>query len=191
PTPPRNSDDSATPRCSTVICPAKKSDLCLRNGRRGQVVGYSVRAHGTRRGASYHNVVRRSASRAGSSRGRFIQAAFHTPRTPTSAAELEVSVVMPCLNEARTVGRCVAKAKACLERLGVAGEVVVADNGSTDGSQELARAEGAHVVPVARKGYGSALQGGIDAARGKFIIMCDADDAYEFSALDPFIDRLR
>src|SRR5437588_1872820 len=85
--------------------------------------------------------------------------------------EIEVSVVMPCLNEARTVGRCVAKARASLERMGVHGEIVIADNGSTDGSQNLAFDEGARVVNVARKGYGSALQGGIEAARGKFIIM--------------------
>src|SRR5262245_22024672 len=94
-----------------------------------------------------------------------------SPSPETRQAELEVSVVMPCLNEARTVAVCVAKAKACLERLGVAGEIIIADNGSTDGSQELAAAAGARVVPVTRRGYGAALQGGIDAARGTFIIM--------------------
>ncbi len=109
----------------------------------------------------------------------------------TNGQDPEVSVVMPCLNEARTVGRCVSKARACLVRLGVHGEVVVADNGSSDGSQEIARQHGARVVPVARKGYGSALQGGIDAARGKYVIMGDADDSYDFNELEPFIQRLR
>src|SRR5437762_73681 len=105
--------------------------------------------------------------------------------------EVEVSVVMPCLNEARTVATCVTKALACLGRLGVRGEVVVADNGSTDGSQDLARAAGARVVPAETRGYGAALQAGIAAARGRFIIMGDADDSYDFSQLGPFLDRLR
>jgi len=104
---------------------------------------------------------------------------------------VEVSVVMPCLNEARTVGVCIDKALACLQKLNAKGEVVVADNGSTDGSQDIARAHGARIVPVERKGYGSALQGGIAAARGKFVIMGDADDSYDFSRLDGFIERLR
>ncbi len=105
--------------------------------------------------------------------------------------EPEVSVVMPCLNEARTVGRCVAKAVAALRALGVDGEVVVADNGSTDGSQDIARAHGARVVHAERRGYGSALQKGIAAARGRFIILGDADDSYDFGRLEGFIDRLR
>jgi glycosyltransferase involved in cell wall biosynthesis len=111
---------------------------------------------------------------------------------PTAVApgDIEVSVVMPCLNEARTVGQCVAKARAALEQLGVCGEVVVADNGSTDGSQDIARAHGARVVDVDRRGYGSALQGGIAAARGRYIIMGDADDSYDFSNLEPFIRQL-
>jgi len=106
-------------------------------------------------------------------------------------ADIEVSVVMPCLNEARTVGVCIDKAKGAMERLGVRGEVVIADNGSTDGSQELALSHGARVVPVSRKGYGSALQGGIAAAQGRFVIMGDADDSYDFTQLEPFITRLR
>src|SRR5262245_50433526 len=110
---------------------------------------------------------------------------------PAAADELEVSVVMPCLNEARTVGTCVAKARASLETLGVRGEVIVADNGSKDGSQLIAEAHGARVVPVTRKGYGAALQGGIAAAKGRFIIMGDADDSYDFTNLGPFVERLR
>ena len=110
---------------------------------------------------------------------------------PTRADELEVSIVMPCLNEARTVGVCVAKAKAALERLGVNGEVVVADNGSVDGSQDIAIENGARVVNATRRGYGSALQAGIESARGAFIIMGDADDSYDFTNLEPFIQRLR
>jgi hypothetical protein len=107
------------------------------------------------------------------------------------AHDVEVSVVMPCLNEARTVGTCVDKALGALERLGVRGEVIIADNGSTDGSQDIARAHGARVVAVSRKGYGSALQGGIAAARGQYVIMGDADDSYDFTQLEPFITRLR
>jgi glycosyltransferase involved in cell wall biosynthesis len=109
----------------------------------------------------------------------------------SEADEFEVSVVMPCLNEALTVGRCVAKAIQSLKNLGVHGEVVVADNGSTDGSQDIARAHGARVVSVTRRGYGHALREGIQAARGRFIIMGDADDSYDFTALEPFVERLR
>src|SRR5262249_24101377 len=87
------------------------------------------------------------------------------------ASDLEVSVVMPCLNEARTVATCVDKAVRSLEAMGVRGEVIVADNGSSDGSPEIAKKHGAHVVHVARRGYGSALQAGIAAAQGRFIIM--------------------
>jgi glycosyltransferase involved in cell wall biosynthesis len=113
------------------------------------------------------------------------------PGRAGDADALEVSVVMPCLNEALTVGRCVAKARAALDELGVRGEVVVADNGSSDGSPEIAREHGARVVPVSRKGYGSALQAGIAAARGRFVIMGDADDSYDFTRLGPFVERLR
>ena len=104
---------------------------------------------------------------------------------------LELSVVMPCLNEAATVGVCVKKAVDALEGHGIRGEVIVADNGSTDGSQQLAKDAGARVVPVEQRGYGSALQGGIAAARGRFVLMGDADDTYDFSQLGDFVGKLR
>jgi glycosyltransferase involved in cell wall biosynthesis len=95
------------------------------------------------------------------------------------------------LNEARTLGTCIRKADASLKRLGISGEVVVADNGSTDGSQAVAEELGARVVPVAERGYGSALSGGIAAARGRWVVMGDADDSYDFAQLEPFVERLR
>jgi hypothetical protein len=98
---------------------------------------------------------------------------------------------MPCLNEAATVGVCIAKARGFLERAGIAGEVVVADNGSEDGSQALAEAGGARVVVVSERGYGAALRAGIGAARGRYVIMGDADDSYDFSRLDAFVEKLR
>ena len=104
---------------------------------------------------------------------------------------LELSILMPCLNEAETLAVCIDKAQDYLRRSGIAGEVLIADNGSTDGSQEIAEAHGARVVAVAEKGYGSALIGGIEAARGTYVIMGDADDSYDFSALDGFVARLR
>lgn len=103
----------------------------------------------------------------------------------------ELTVVMPCLNEARTLEACVRKAQAFFAKAGVAGEVVVADNGSTDGSPELAARLGARVVPVSQRGYGAALRAGFAAAHGQFIIMGDSDDSYDFAALEPFVARLR
>jgi hypothetical protein len=104
---------------------------------------------------------------------------------------VELTVVMPCLNEAETVATCVRKAVTYLREHDIDGEVVVADNGSTDGSQQLATDAGARVVPVSEKGYGNALMGGIVAARGEFVIMGDADDSYDFTNLMPFIEELR
>jgi len=104
---------------------------------------------------------------------------------------VELTVLMPCLNEAETVATCVAKARGFLAHSGVLGEVVVADNGSTDGSQELATAAGARVVPADAPGYGNALMAGIRAARGRYVIMGDSDDSYDFTALQPFVDELR
>ncbi len=104
---------------------------------------------------------------------------------------MELTVVMPCLNEAETVATCVTKAVKFLADSGVSGEVVLADNGSTDGSQQLAADAGARVVPVSDKGYGNALMGGILAARGEYVIMGDADDSYDFSNLMPFVTELR
>jgi hypothetical protein len=98
---------------------------------------------------------------------------------------------MPCLNEVETVATCVRKAHSFLKGTGIDGEVLVADNGSSDGSPELAREAGARVVAIPKKGYGSALLGGIDAACGRFVIMADADDSYDFSQLDAFVEGLR
>jgi glycosyltransferase involved in cell wall biosynthesis len=109
----------------------------------------------------------------------------------TADGRPELTVVMPCLNEARTIGICIRKAQESFERIGIAGEVVVADNGSTDGSQQIAEELGARVVPVERRGYGAALTGGIAAARGRWVIMGDADDSYDFSKLEPFVEELR
>ena len=104
---------------------------------------------------------------------------------------LELSIVMPCLNEAETLEICIKKAQAFFEKHDVHGEVVIADNGSTDGSQAIAERLNARVVPVAEKGYGNALKGGIKAAKGKYVIMGDADDSYDFSKLELFVEKLR
>ncbi len=103
----------------------------------------------------------------------------------------EVSVVIPCLNEADTLESCIEKAQAALSSGGVRGEIVVADNGSIDESREIAARLGARVIEVPAKGYGSALMAGIDAARGKFVIMGDADDSYDFREIPAFLERLR
>src|SRR4030081_36568 len=104
---------------------------------------------------------------------------------------VEVSIVMPCLNEAETLARCIQKAQNAIEKDGLAAEIIVADNGSTDGSVAIANELGARVVAVARKGYGNALLGGIEAAQGTFVVMGDADDSYDFGAIRPFIEQLR
>ena len=106
-------------------------------------------------------------------------------------APVEFSIVMPCLNEAETLATCIQKAQRSLDENNVAGEIIIADNGSSDGSQELAAALGARVVNVSARGYGNALMGGIAAARGKYVIMGDADDSYDFASLAPFISQLR
>jgi len=103
----------------------------------------------------------------------------------------EISIVMPCLNEADTVATCVRKAFDALNKAGIDGEVIVADNGSTDGSREIAASLGARVIPVERKGYGSALMGGITAARGEYVLMGDADDSYDFGDIPRFVAKLR
>lgn len=110
---------------------------------------------------------------------------------PAVDAALELSILMPCLDEALTVATCVAKARSFLERHAIRGEVVVADNGSTDGSQALAEAAGARVVAIPQKGYGAALIGGIQAAQGRFVIMGDSDDSYDFTRLGDFLAALR
>lgn len=105
--------------------------------------------------------------------------------------DLEVSVVMPCLNESRTIAVCVEKVLTTLKELNIVGEAVVADNGSTDGSQRLAAEAGARVVDVEEKGYGAAYLGGIPEAHGKYIIIGDSDDTYDFTELERFIQPLR
>jgi glycosyltransferase involved in cell wall biosynthesis len=104
---------------------------------------------------------------------------------------VEITIVMPCLNEADTVAACIRKAQLGLERAGIKGEILIADNGSTDGSIDIAEKLGARVVRVKLKGYGNALKGGIEAARANWIIMGDADDSYDFSEIDGFVKKLR
>jgi hypothetical protein len=107
------------------------------------------------------------------------------------AAPLELTILMPCLNEAETIATCIQKALAYLAQSGVSGEVLIADNGSSDGSQAIARGLGARVIDVPEKGYGAALIAGIAAAQGRYVIMGDSDDSYDFSKLDPFLAKLR
>jgi hypothetical protein len=110
---------------------------------------------------------------------------------PVTDNDIEVTVVLPCLNEAETLAVCVTKALKSLSDLGVRGEVLVSDNGSTDGSQNIAIENGARVVHAPIRGYGGALMAGIDAAQGRYVIMGDADDSYDLSNLGPFIEKLR
>jgi hypothetical protein len=112
-------------------------------------------------------------------------------KAPANDGAIELTILMPCLNEAETLAVCIDKARGYLERSGVVGEVLIADNGSNDGSQLIAEAHGARVVAIPERGYGAALIGGIQAARGRFIIMGDADDSYDFQNLDAMIDKLR
>jgi glycosyltransferase involved in cell wall biosynthesis len=114
-----------------------------------------------------------------------------TPLESGSSPAVELSIVMPCLNESETVGICVEKAVRFLRASGIAGEVIVADNGSTDGSIELARKKGARVVNVSIRGYGAALYYGTRVSRGRFVIMGDSDDSYDFGNLMPFVEKLR
>src|SRR6516225_8330002 len=109
-----------------------------------------------------------------------------TQSTPT-----ELTILMPCLNEAETIAICVKKASSYLSSSHIRGEILIADNGSTDGSQAIAQRFGARVVSISERGYGAALTGGIEAAKGRFVIMGDADDSYDFSRLDDFIEQLR
>jgi hypothetical protein len=104
---------------------------------------------------------------------------------------LELTILMPCLNEAETLGACILDAQRFIDRTGIAAEILIADNGSTDGSQQIATSLGARVVDAPIRGYGGALSGGIAAARGRFVIMGDADQSYDFSQLDAFVERLR
>ena len=104
---------------------------------------------------------------------------------------LELTVIMPCLNEAETLEVCINKAIKCMKENSIKGEVLIADNGSTDGSIEIAKKCGARVANIPRKGYGSALIGGTKEAKGKYCIMGDADDSYDFSNLMPYVEKLR
>ncbi|MDG5492657.1 glycosyltransferase family 2 protein [Psychroserpens sp. SPM9] len=106
-------------------------------------------------------------------------------------SSLELSIVMPCLNEEETLGICIKKAQSFLNTNAVSGEIIIADNGSTDQSIAIAKSLDARVVPVEQKGYGNALKGGINAAHGTYVIMADADDSYDFEALLPFLEKLR
>lgn len=114
-----------------------------------------------------------------------------TAETVIAPNPIELTILMPCLNEAETLATCITKAFGYLASSGVSGEVVIADNGSIDGSQDIARSLGARVVDIPIRGYGAALQGGIQAARGRYVIMGDSDDSYDFSTLGLFVEKLR
>jgi glycosyltransferase involved in cell wall biosynthesis len=116
--------------------------------------------------------------------------ATQTMRDPSKRESIDISIVMPCLNELQTLAACIGKARTAIETLGLSGEVVVADNGSTDGSQDLARSLGARVVDVPVRGYGAALIWGIRSARGRYIVMGDADDSYDFREAVGLVERL-
>ena len=124
-----------------------------------------------------------------------VMPAYNEAETKTiverEVSELEVSIVMPCLNESETLKSCIRKAQQSIRQHNLKAEIIIADNGSTDGSREIAQQCGARVVPVQAKGYGSALAGGIEAAKGRYIIMGDADDSYDFSNIFPFVEKLR
>lgn len=124
-----------------------------------------------------------------------MNALLHSPppsNLPVTASDqIELTIIMPCLNEALTLETCIRKAQAFLESSGIRGEVVIGDNGSTDGSQEIARRCGAIVVDVPARGYGAALYGATLGSRGKYVIMGDSDDSYDFSNLMPFVEKLR
>ena len=112
-------------------------------------------------------------------------------RIHAQPGQLELTVLLPCLNEERTIGACVTEARQAIAELGLAAEVLVADNGSEDDSRQVAQAAGARVVKVAARGYGSALRAGIAAARGRYVVMADADGSYDLGQLLPFLERLR
>lgn len=113
-----------------------------------------------------------------------------SPASKASLQDCELSILMPCLNEAATLATCIDKARASAHRIGVSFEILVADNGSTDGSLEIAKAAGARILHVSERGYGAALRAGIDGAQGRYVIMADADDSYAFDALEPFYGAL-
>ena len=117
--------------------------------------------------------------------------AHFSRQIPVDDQHLELTILLPCLNEAETLGACIRKARSFLDKSGISGEIVIADNGSADGSQEIAASLGGRVVGVSERGYGAALLGGIQAARGRFIVMGDADDSYDFTRLAPFVEQLR